>query len=70
MIPRLRGIFLLTFWFASIAIVAPLLIALVVITRNENLLYSPVRLFIRAGLAMVGVRVDVSGLERLDSNQT
>lgn len=70
MIPRLRGIFLLTFWFASIAIVAPLLIALVVITRNENLLYSPVRLFIRAGLAMVGVRVEVSGLERLDSNQT
>ena len=70
MIPRLRGIFLLAFWFASIAMVAPLLIALVVITKNENLLYSPVRLFIRAGLAMVGVRVEVTGLERLDPNQT
>jgi 1-acyl-sn-glycerol-3-phosphate acyltransferase len=70
MIPRLRGIFLLAFWFASIAIVAPLLIALVVITRNENFLYSPVRLFIRAGLAMAGVRVEVSGVERLDPKQT
>lgn len=70
MIARLRGIFLLAFWFASIAIVAPLLIALVVVTKNENFLYSPVRLFIRAGLAMVGVRVEVTGLERLDPNQT
>ena len=58
MIPRLRGIFLLAFWFASIALVAPLFIALVVITKNENFLYSPVRLFIRAGLAMVRVRVE------------
>jgi 1-acyl-sn-glycerol-3-phosphate acyltransferase len=70
MIPRLRGIFLLTFWFASIAIVAPLLILLVMITKNENFLYTPVRLFIRAGLAMVGVRVEVSGVERLDPKQT
>ncbi|MEK6409722.1 MAG: lysophospholipid acyltransferase family protein [Acidobacteriota bacterium] len=70
MIPRLRGIFLLTFWFASIAIVAPLLIVLVLITRNENFIYSPVRMFIRAGLAMAGVRIEVSGLERLDPNQT
>ena len=70
MIPRLRGIFLLAFWFTSIALVAPLLIALVLITRNENFIYSPVRMFIRAGLAMVGVRVEVSGIERLDPNQT
>ena len=70
MIPRLRGIFLLAFWFASIALVAPLFIALVVITKNENFLYSPVRLFIRAGLAMVRVRVEVSGVERLDPEQT
>lgn len=68
--PRLRGIFLLGFWFASIALVAPLLIVLVRITKNENFIYSPVRLFIRAGLAMVGVRVEVTGIERLDSNQT
>jgi len=70
MMPRLRGIFLLGFWFTSIALLAPLLIALVLITKNENFIYSPVRLFIRAGLAMVGVRVEVSGLERLDPNQT
>ena len=70
MIPRLRGIFLLAFWFTSIALVAPLLIALVLITRNENFIYSPIRIFIRAGLAMVGVRVEVSGIERLDPNQT
>lgn len=70
MMPRLRGIFLLGFWFTSIALVAPLLIALVLITKNENFIYSPVRLFIRAGLAMVGVRVEVSGLEHLVPNQT
>ena len=70
MMPRLRGFFLLAFWFAAIALVAPLLIALVLITKNENFLYSPVRLFVRAGLAMVGVRVKVSGLERLDPKQT
>lgn len=70
MMPRLRGIFLLGFWFTSIALLAPLLIALVLITKNENFIYSPVRLFIRAGLAMVGVRVEVSGVERLDPNQT
>jgi len=70
MMPRLRGIFLLGFWFTSIALLAPLLILLVKITRNENFIYSPVRLFIRAGLSMVGVRVEVSGLEWLDPNQT
>lgn len=70
MMPRLRGIFLLGFWFTSIALLAPLLIALVLITKNENFIYSPVRLFIRAGLAMVGVRVEVTGQEKLDPNQT
>lgn len=70
MMPRLRGIFLLAFWFTSIALVAPLLIVLVLITGNENFIYSPVRLFIRAGLAMVRVRVEASGVEKLDPNQT
>jgi len=67
---RLRGIFLLAFWFAAVALVAPLLITLVVLTKDENFIYSPVRFFIRAGLAMVGVRVKVSGLEHLDPHQT
>ena len=68
--PRLRGIFLLGFWFTSIALLAPLLIALVLLTKNENFIYSPVRMFIRAGLAMVGVRVEVTGIGKLDPNQT
>jgi len=67
---RLRGIFLLAFWFSAIALVAPFLIVLVVLTKNENFIYSPVRFFIRSGLAMVGVRVKVSGLEYLEPNQT
>ncbi|HSB08821.1 MAG TPA: lysophospholipid acyltransferase family protein [Blastocatellia bacterium] len=70
MMARLRGFFLLAFWFVSIALVAPFLIGLVLITKNENLIYSPVRVFVRAGLAMVGVQVAVNGLERLDPNQT
>src|SRR4029450_1478051 len=67
---RLRGIFLLAFWFAAVALVAPFLILLVILTGNENFIYSPVRFFVRAGLAMVGVRVEVTGIERLDPNQT
>lgn len=70
MMARLRGFFLLAFWFTSIALIAPFLIALVLITKNENLIYAPVRVFVRAGLAMVGVRVEVSGVSRLAPNQT
>jgi 1-acyl-sn-glycerol-3-phosphate acyltransferase len=69
MMARLRGVFLLTFWFTAIAVLAPFLIALRLITGNENMIYSPVRLFVRIGLAMVGVRVEVKGLERLDPKQ-
>ena len=70
MIPRLRGIFLLAFWFTAIAVVAPFLIALCRIFKNENMLYSPVRFFVRLGLALVNVKVEVKGIERLDPNQT
>lgn len=70
MIPRLRGFFLLAFWFSSIALIAPLLLLLVRVTGNENLIYTPVRWFIRAGLAMSGVNVEVTGLDRLVPNQT
>ena len=69
MMARLRGVFLLTFWFTAIAVLAPFLIALRLITGNENMIYSPVRLFVRMGLAMVGVRIEVSGVERLDPQQ-
>jgi 1-acyl-sn-glycerol-3-phosphate acyltransferase len=69
MIARLRGFFLLSFWFTAIAILAPFLITLRLITGNENMIYSPVRFFVRLGLALAGVRVEVTGLERLDPNQ-
>jgi len=66
---RLRGIFLLAFWFTAIGLLAPFLILLCLITKNENFIYSPVRLFVRLGLRLVGVRVEVTGLERLDPAQ-
>jgi 1-acyl-sn-glycerol-3-phosphate acyltransferase len=70
MMARLRGILLLAFWFGAIAIVAPFAILLGIITGNENFIYAPVRFFVRAGLVMVNVKVEVSGLERLEPNQT
>jgi len=70
MIARLRGVFLLAFWFSAIAIVAPFLILLCRIFNNENLIYSPVRFFVRLGLALVNVKVEVNGIERLDPNHT
>lgn len=69
MMPTLRGLFLLTFWFTSIALLAPFLIVLRLITGNENMIYSPVRLFVRLGLKMVGVSVKVTGVGRLDPDQ-
>jgi 1-acyl-sn-glycerol-3-phosphate acyltransferase len=70
MMPRLRGIFLLGFWFTLVAVLAPFMIAARLLTGNENAIYSPVRFFIKLGLRLVGVRVVVSGLEKLDPRQT
>ncbi len=70
MIAKLRGFFLLGFWFGSIALFGPIVITIARITGNENWIYKPVGLFIRAGLAMAGVRVDVVGLEHLDPGGT
>jgi 1-acyl-sn-glycerol-3-phosphate acyltransferase len=69
MMPRLRGLFLLAFWFTLIAILAPFMILLRLITGNENMIYVPIRPFIKLGLALVGVRVRVTGLERLKPDQ-
>lgn len=68
--PRLRALLLLGFWFSSIVVIAPLLIAICRITGNEDTIYTPVRRFIRAGLAMVGVRVCITGVDRVDPNKT
>ncbi|HKG20899.1 MAG TPA: lysophospholipid acyltransferase family protein [Blastocatellia bacterium] len=70
MMARVRGIFLLGFWFTSIAVLAPFLILLCLITGNENAIFRPVGFFVRLGLALVGVRVVVKGIERLDPKQS
>ncbi|HXG65774.1 MAG TPA: lysophospholipid acyltransferase family protein [Blastocatellia bacterium] len=70
MIAQLRGLLLLAFWFTSIALLAPIIITLRLLTGNENFIYKPVGVFVRLGLALAGVRVQVTGLERLDPQQT
>ena len=67
--PKVRAFVLLGFWFGSIAFVAPFLIAFFLIFGRENIIYSPVRLFVRAGLALAGVKVEISGVEQLDPKQ-
>ncbi len=69
MMPRLRALLLLGFWFTSIAVFAPFMILATLITGNENFIYRPVRVFVKFGLAMVGVRVQVTGAERLTPGQ-
>lgn len=66
---RIRGLFLVGFWCTAVAVLAPFLIALALITGNENAIYDPVRLFVRVGLALVGVRVEVNGGEHLKKDQ-
>ena len=70
MAARLRGLFLVGFWFMLIAVVAPFMIALTLITGNENMIYKPVRVLVRLGLWLIGVRVEVKGLELIDADQT
>ncbi len=67
---RLRGIFLLAFWFGSIGLFGPVVIWMARRTGNENFIYKPVGLFVRLGLAIVGVKLNVVGLERLDPAKT
>ncbi len=66
---RLRGLFLLTFWITLIIFFAPFMILAALITKNENYIYKPSGALIRLGLFLVGVRVKVTGLERLDPRQ-
>jgi 1-acyl-sn-glycerol-3-phosphate acyltransferase len=66
---KLRGLFLVIFWFTAIGLCGPILILLCYLTKNENYIYEPIRWFVRLGLAMVGVKIDVKGLEYLDPKQ-
>jgi 1-acyl-sn-glycerol-3-phosphate acyltransferase len=70
MMSRLRALLLLGFWFTAIAVFAPIMIGLSRLTGNENCIYTPVRWFVRTGLALVGVSVTVAGIERLDDKLT
>jgi 1-acyl-sn-glycerol-3-phosphate acyltransferase len=66
---KLRGLFLVIFWFTAIGLWGPVLILLCYLTKDENYIYKPIGWFVRLGLAMVGVKVDVKGLEHLDPAQ-
>jgi 1-acyl-sn-glycerol-3-phosphate acyltransferase len=57
------------FWFTAIGLCGPILILLCYLTKDENYIYKPIGWFVRLGLAMVGVKVDVKGLEHLDPAQ-
>ena len=66
---KIRGLFLVIFWFTAIGLCGPILILLCYLTKDENYIYKPIGWFVRLGLAMVGVKVDVKGLEHLDPTQ-
>jgi 1-acyl-sn-glycerol-3-phosphate acyltransferase len=67
---RIRAVFLLGLWVWAIGFVAPFIIMLAILTGNEEFIYRPVRFFVRLGVALVGVHVEVSGLENLNPAQT
>jgi 1-acyl-sn-glycerol-3-phosphate acyltransferase len=69
MMAKLRGLFLVTFWFVSIALFGPVIIFLTWLTKDENYMYKPIGAVIRIGLKLVGVKVDVRGLDHLDPKQ-
>lgn len=69
-VASVRGYFLLGFWFFSIALIAPFVVTLTRLTGNENFIYKPVRVFVKLGLALVGIRVVVKGRENVVPGQT
>jgi len=66
---RIRALFLMGFWFASIGLMGPLAILLRIITGSESCIFVPTRLAVRIGLAFVGVRVRVVGAGLLARRQ-
>ena len=69
MMAKLRGLALIIFWFVSIALFGPVIISLTWLTKNEDYMYKPIGVVIRMGLALVGVKVEVQGLEHLNPQQ-
>jgi 1-acyl-sn-glycerol-3-phosphate acyltransferase len=66
---RLRAMFLMSLWFASIGLLGPFAILLRIITGSESCIFVPTRVVVRLGLALVGVRVRVVGAENLIRRQ-
>lgn len=65
---RLRAFLLLGTWFGVIALLGPVLITTAWLTGKDGFLYETVRRCVKLGLALVGVRVIVTGLDRLNEN--
>jgi 1-acyl-sn-glycerol-3-phosphate acyltransferase len=61
----IRTIFLLLFWGFSILIVGPFLLLITLITRSANFMYRVATSLAIGGVRLVGVKIDVRGLEHL-----
>ena len=70
MMARLRGLLLMGLWSLAVAIIAPVVVTMTMLTGNDNFIYVPVGFFVRIGLKLAGVHVRVEGLERLDPDRT
>ncbi|GBC77996.1 1-acyl-sn-glycerol-3-phosphate acyltransferase [bacterium HR08] len=66
---RARGWAVLAFWGLSLAVIAPPVFALFLLSRRKRVLYASARFFIRIGLRLGGVRFDVVGVEKLDPHR-
>jgi len=66
----MRGWAVLAFWSLSLAAVAPPVFLLFLLVRRKGVPYAAARAFIRLGLRLGGVRIEVIGLERLDPHRT
>ena len=62
----IRTIFMLTFWGLSILIVGPLLLLATLVRRDAKWLYWVTPRIARVGMRLVGVRVEVRGVEHLE----
>ena len=62
----IRTVFMLTFWGLSILIVGPLLLLVTLVRRDVRWLYWVTPRIARVGMRLVGVRVEVRGVEHLE----
>lgn len=70
MVARLRAWAMILLFAFGVVGVAPPLLLLFLFIRRKAIIFGPVRLFFRVGLWLVGVRVQVEGLEHLDPHQS